>query len=288
MPARDRPGGDTSATRKDSVLARLPTNSSSSPGEPRAARIPGAGAPNAQGDVFLREVDDALREDQLLAAIRRYGKMAGAAIAAALLALAGYLWWGAHQESLAAAQAENFTAALDNVSLGNLPQASAQLQPLTSASGKGTQAAARLLQADIAAKRGTQGEADRIYRELADDGSAPAPYRDLANIRDVAMRFDTMPPDEVIARLRALAAPGNPWFGSAGELLGLAYVKQGRNDLAAPLFGAIARDKTVPETLKARARQMAAALGHDSVDDITGEAAPAGDGAPAAAQPAHS
>jgi hypothetical protein len=73
-----------------------------------------------------------------------------------------------------------------------------------------------------------------------------------------------------------------PWFGPAGELLALAYLKQGNKDLAGALFGAIAKDKDVPDTLKARARQMAGLLGFDAVDDIARAPAPAA-GAPAAA-----
>ena len=86
-----------------------------------------------------------------------------------------------------------------------------------------------------------------------------------------------MAPEAVIARLKPLAEPGNPWFGSAGELVGMAYLKQGNKALAGPLFGAISRDAKVPESLRARARQMAGLLGYDSIDDIA--RAPAGAGA---------
>jgi hypothetical protein len=65
-----------------------------------------------------------------------------------------------------------------------------------------------------------------------------------------------------------MAAPGNPWFGSAGELVGLAYLKQGRKDLAGPLFASIAKDTDVPQSLQTRARQMAGVLGYDAVTDV--------------------
>jgi len=72
----------------------------------------------------------------------------------------------------------------------------------------------------------------------------------------------------VVARLKPLAVPGNAWFGSAGELVGAAYLKQGRPELAGPLFAQIAKDKTVPETLRARARQLAGVLGVDAIEDV--------------------
>ena len=76
-----------------------------------------------------------------------------------------------------------------------------------------------------------------------------------------------MKPEDVIARLKPLAEPGDPWFGSAGELVGAAYLKQGKADLAGPLFASIAKDKDVPETLRSRARQMAGLLGVDAITD---------------------
>lgn len=221
----------------------------------------------AQNDAFLREVDDALREDELLTALRRYGKPALAVVVAGLLALAGYLWWDNYRNDQQATHGEQLILALDQLEAGNLATASAGLAPLAGGSD-GSAAAARLLRADIALKLGHTQEAAGQYAALAADSAAPQPYRQLASIREVAVRFDSMSPDAVIARLKPLAVPGNPWFGSAGELVGMAYLKQGNTALAGPLFGAIAREKTVPDTLRSRARQIAGLLGNDVIDDI--------------------
>jgi hypothetical protein len=72
----------------------------------------------------------------------------------------------------------------------------------------------------------------------------------------------------VIARLKPLAVPGNAWFGPAGEMVAMAYLDQGKSAEAGALFGAIAKDKDTPDTLKARARQMAGLLGVDAIDDV--------------------
>ena len=85
----------------------------------------------------------------------------------------------------------------------------------------------------------------------------PQPYRDAALIRQTALEFDSLKPEEVIGRLQPLAKPGNPWFGSAGEMTALALIKQGKKAEAGQLFATIAKDKSVPETLRARAAQIA-------------------------------
>jgi len=221
----------------------------------------------ASQDAFLREVDDALREDQFVTAFKRYGKPAGAGLVAALAGLAGWLWWGNHTEQQTAQRAEQLTIALDQLE-GNTPDmANPALAQISKGEG-GTAAIARLLSAGMAIKDGNKDQGVKIYAEVAADGNVPQPYRDLATVRGVAASYDTMKPQEVVARLKPLAIPGNPWFGSAGELVGLAYLKLGQKDLAGPLYAAMAKDKDLPDSLKARARQVAGVLGFDAIDDV--------------------
>jgi hypothetical protein len=240
----------------------------------------------AQQDVFLREVDDALREDQLKTALDRYGKLAAVAVVALLLALGGWLWWREHQQAVAGEQGEKFTIALDQIEAGQLAPAAAALAPLAGEGPAGARAAAKLMQAGIFAEQGRLADASKLYAAVAGDGDMPQPYRDLATIRQVAIDFDALPPATVIARLKPLAVPGNAWFGSAGELVAAAYLKQGRNDLAGPLFAQIAKDPKVPETLRSRTRQMSGLLGVDAIVDVASAAnnspvAAAGPAAPA-------
>ena len=222
----------------------------------------------AQQDVFMREVDEALRQDQLKTAMTRYGVIAGIAVVGLLLALGGWLWWREHQQAVAGEQGEKYMIALDQVEAGQLAPAIAALGPLVDEGPVGARAAATLMQAGIALEQGRKAEAAKLYAGIAADDAMPQPYRDLATIRAVAIDFDTLPPATVIARLKPLAVPGNAWFGSAGELVGAAYLKQGRNDLAGPLFAQIAKDPKVPESLRNRTRQMSGLLGVDAIVDV--------------------
>ena len=61
-----------------------------------------------------------------------------------------------------------------------------------------------------------------------------------------------------------LAQPGNPWFGVAGEMTALAHLKANEPAKAGQIFIAIAQDRTVAESLRARAEQMASSLGQDT------------------------
>lgn len=219
-----------------------------------------------QQDVFLREVDDALREDQFADALRRYGKPVGALIVAGLIGLGGYLWYQNHNAAQADARGEQMVKALDALDGNDLINGDKQLGSLAK-DGDSYGAAARLLQAGIAEEKGNSADAGKQFAAIAGDQNVPQAYRDLATLREISAGFDTMKPQDVVARLKPLAVPGNPWFGSAGEMLGIAYMKMGKNDLAGPLFATMAKDKGVPDTMRRRARQLAGLLGVDAVED---------------------
>lgn len=221
----------------------------------------------AQAEGFLREVDDALREDQVFTALQKYGKPVGALIAAGLLGLAGYLWYENHSNAKAAEQGEALTKALDDLEVRNLKAATDAVAPLAKDGTDGYRATARMLAAGVLSEQGKKAEAAKAFAAIAADADAPQAYRDLATIREVSLTFDQLGPDKVVERLKPLAVPGNAWFGSAGELVGLAYMKQGKNELAGALFAQIAKDKTVPDTLRRRTRQMAGLLGVDAVEE---------------------
>lgn len=219
-----------------------------------------------QQDVFLREVDDALREDQMMHALRRYGKPVGALIVAGLVALGGYLWYQNHMSGQADARGEEMVKALDILEANDLVNGKRDLLPLVK-DGGGYGLSAKMLEGAAAQQGGKNDEAAKAFAAVAADVSAPQAYRDLATVREVAAGFDKMKPEDVVARLKPLAVPGNPWFGPAGEMVGIAYMKMGKNDLAGPLFATLAKDKDVSETLRRRARQLAGLLGVDAIED---------------------
>ncbi|MEJ2409091.1 MAG: tetratricopeptide repeat protein [Novosphingobium sp.] len=222
----------------------------------------------AQQDVFLREVDDALRQDQLESFMTRFGKPLLAVIVLGLAGFGGWIYWSHRQTQELEGQTESFVQALDSVQASNWDDAKAKLEPLAARGENGNAVSARLLLAAIALEKDKKPEAIKLYRQVAADAKVPQPLRDLAKVREVAADFDAMKPEDVVKQLKPLAAPGNPWFGVAGEMVGMAYLKQGKKDLAAPLFGAIAKDENVNEGLRSRARQLAAVLGADALASV--------------------
>lgn len=220
---------------------------------------------------FLREVDDEVRRDQALAFWRRYGLALVIGIVVALAALGGWLYWRHHREQVAEAQGITLQSAYDQLGAEKPDAAAKPLAELAGSDVGGYRALARFTQADILLqKNDVRGAAAKFAAIAADDGVGQ-PFRDLALIRQTNAEFDTLKPEVVVQRLRGLAAPGNPWFGSAGELVAGAYIKQGRRDLAGQLLKKVAADEDVPETMRQRAVQLAGVLGVDAVGGSVGK-----------------
>lgn len=216
-------------------------------------------------EAFMREVDDAVREDRLASFWQRYGRWIIVLLVVGLVALAGWLYWQHDRQTRSQAVSEQMDKLLDTAVNGGNPDPK-ELDALTKADQPGYRAGALLTKAGLAAGKGDVKGAAAIYAAMAQDTGLDQPYRDLALIRRTALEFDTLPPQQVIDRLKPLAIEGAPWFGSAGEMVALAYVKMGKTDLAGPMFAAMAKDRNVPETIRSRARQMAGVMGIDAVD----------------------
>jgi hypothetical protein len=182
------------------------------------------------------------------------------AIGIGLVALAGFLYWRDSRSRQAGEAGEQFTQALAKIETGDVAAATPTLQTLAKSGDTGYAALATLMQAADAVQGGDTDKAIKLYGTVQADTKLPAPFRQLALVRGTQLEFDTLPPATVIERLKPLAVPGDPWFGVAGEMTAIAYLRDNKPALAAPLLSAIAADITLPPSTRARATQLGAAL----------------------------
>ena len=214
-------------------------------------------------ETFVREVDENLRRDQMQNFFKAYGSWLIVAVVLFLGASGGFIWWKQHQVQQSQAQVEKLAEIYKDIGSGNTSQSPQQLDEISKNGSKAVRASALFARAALALQQNDVKLATSTYKTIANDDGLPDPYRDAALIRQTALEFDQLKPGEAIARLQPLAKPGGPWFGSAGEMTALAMIKQGRKQEAGQLFAAIAADRSVPETIRGRATQLASSLGVD-------------------------
>jgi hypothetical protein len=219
-----------------------------------------------QNDVFMREVDEELRRDEMIAFGRKYGRWIAILVVLFLIVLGGSLYWRYHKEKVAGEHGEQFQAALDSIGNGKVDDAAKSLGTLAQSDSDGYRAMAMFTQADLLLKKNDLKGAAAKFAAIAGDTSLAKPFRDLALVRQTSAEYDGLKPQVVIDRLRPLAVKGNPWFGSAGEMMAVAYLQENQRDRAGKLFQEIAQDDGVPESIRQRAVQMAASLTADAGD----------------------
>lgn len=194
---------------------------------------------------------------------QRYGRWLLAAIGLGLAALGGWLWWQAEQVRQSEALSEQFSAALEKAESGSTTEAVESFTEIGNSNNASYRSLAAFSQAGIALNGGDAEKAAALFKGVADDPRAAQPLRDSATIKYLRVEFDKLPPEDVLKRVEPFLAGDSPWFPLAGELAALAHVKAGAPDKAGPLFYRIAADERTPVSLRARAEQMAAALGQD-------------------------
>ena len=217
-------------------------------------------------DTFLREVDDELRRERVNRFVARWGWYIVGALVAALAAVGGLIWWNHHKEVQAGEESTKLVQVIEQLDARNARGAAPGIDELAGSDRAGYRIAALFLRANAQVSTGAIPAAIETLKGIAADESAPQPFRDAALIRQTQLEFDSLNPQQVAQRLQPFVQAGNPWHGSAGEMLGIAMVKANQPQQAARIFEGLLRDPAVPDSIHARVQQFASSLGVDVVE----------------------
>lgn len=214
-------------------------------------------------EVFVREVDEELRRDQIKTLWNSYGRLLLVAAGLLLAGLAAYLIWKGQITKTAEADSEQLSAAIASLQANQPAEAVKKVEPLLADGSRTYRVAATFTKAAVHGQKNETKQAAALYAGIAADDSVAQPFRDLALIRQTMLEFDGLPPQQVIDRMKPLTIESGPWFGTAGELTALALIKAKRPAEAGRLLATISRDKQLPPTLRLRAARLANSLGAD-------------------------
>jgi hypothetical protein len=211
-------------------------------------------------DQFLREVDEAVRQDRYRALWDRFGLYIVAAAALIVAGVAGYKGWS-HWQVMKAKQAGTaFTSALALQESGQRDKAGEALATLAEKGPPGYRVLSRFQLAVSAAQAGDAEKAVSIYDALATDPSTDNILKGLATIQAATLRLETADYAEMERRLKGLIDQGSPWRYSARELLGLSAYRVKNMPEAEKQFSELLADQGTPANLRERADMMLAVI----------------------------
>jgi len=209
-------------------------------------------------DIF-REIDEELRRDNLLKLWSRYRRYIIGVAVFVLIIAGGIVAWREHQLSERRAQSARYASAL-NLARDGKEDDAVKVFGAIAHEGGGYAVLAALEEAALKAKSGDREAAAAAYDRIAATGEVDPSFRGLAVLLSVLQRMPEADPQSTIDRLAPLTASGNAWRPSAIELTALAKLKSGDKSGALGLFKSLADDESAPQSLRARAAEMAAAL----------------------------
>lgn len=220
---------------------------------------------------FIREVDEAVRQDRWLGLWKRYGPyLIGGALAIVLGTAAG-VGWREYQASERREEARRFAAAVELMEAGRAAEAAEAFTTLADNADRGYAVLARLRAAEALDRVGDPAAKVRLLETLAASDATETTFGDLARLLAAQERLDEADPDALAERLAGFTAPEHPWRYTALELLALAQMRAGETMAARETLTELVRASGTPANLMQRASELLSALGGPV--DRTGDAA---------------
>ena len=209
-------------------------------------------------DIF-KEIDEELRRESFAKLWKRYGVYLIGFVVVVILGTGVYVGWRQYDARLRAEEGERYQIALDLMHQDKFKEANAAFAALAQNSARRA-VLARFEEAAIMARNGDLAGATARYEAIAGDGSVDSAVRDLATILAAQYGLAHGNAAQIITRLQPLVATDGPWRPSAIELTALAQLKTGDKKAARANYQRLADDRTVPQGMRTRAAEMAAAL----------------------------
>jgi hypothetical protein len=213
-----------------------------------------------RGDSFLREVDEAVRQERYKKLWDQYGVYALGLAAFIVAGVAAYKGWAYWQERQAQAAGAKFSEALTMLDGADATKAKDVIALLAEEGPPGYRVLARFQLAAAEAKAGDIDKAVADYDALASDSSVDEILRGHATLQAAALRLDKTDYAEMERRLKDLAEGDSAWRFSARELLGLSAYRLNDMREAEKQFGALVGDQGTPPNLRERADMMLALI----------------------------
>lgn len=236
-------------------------------------------------DIF-NEIDEELRSDQMR---RLWSRYSGLIVVVALAIVVGVAGWRGYEywaETTARSDGDKYLAAIALSAKGDYAGAEAALKTVSTSGSSGYRTLARLRGADELLLSGDQPGAIAAFDALSSDNSVPALFQNFAAIRAAYLALDLDDRAKLEARVKPLAAAGNPWRHAAREILAFAAWKAGDIAGAKSWVDQIETDAETPADLTNRVTILSAVINGAKKPDTPAAAQTPATPAPAVNVPA--
>ena len=218
------------------------------------------GRGSVNSDEFIREVDEAVRQEQWQKLWKQYGSYIVAAALALVVGSAAAAGWRTWQENRRLDDARRYAARSSCCARTSPRRPARRLRR-----SPRTRTAAIACSPGCARLRPGRGPAGAAataaLEQLASNADNDPVYRSLGELLAAQRDFANAQPDALLAQLEPLAGIDDPWRYSALELRALAQMKSGDTAAARQTLDDLLADPLTPPHLGRRAAELLAFLG---------------------------
>jgi hypothetical protein len=219
------------------------------------------GRGSVNSDEFIREVDEAVRQEQWLKLWKQYGSYITAAALALVVGSAAAVGWRTWQENQRLDDARRYAAAQQLLRDDKPKEAGAAFAALAEDAHGGYRVLARLRAAEARARAGDPAAATTTLEQLAANDDSDPVYRSLGELLATQRDFANAQPHALLEQLEPLAGIDDPWRYSALELRAVAQMQSGDTAAARQTLDDLLADPLTPPHLGRRAAELLAFLG---------------------------
>lgn len=223
---------------------------------------------------FVQEVDQRVREERLLADLKRYGPWLAGLFLVFLIGIGGWQWWRQHEVSVAREQSVAFAAAQQMAQQNNLEGAKAAFLRLTTQGSPNYRVMARMEYAAIQQVQGDLDGAIASFDQAAAATSDPI-LKETAQLRAAYLAADTQDFEALRRRLQPLLQSHSRISYLGRELLGIQAWRTGHFDIARTTLQDIALAIDAPDGVRERAQVTISLLPAPAASGVASPATPA-------------
>jgi hypothetical protein len=213
-----------------------------------------------KADEFIREVDEAVRQERWLKLWKQYGTFIIGAALAIVLGTAVGVAWREYRASARLDEATQYAQAVELLRQDRPAEAAEIFANLAEDADSGYAVLARLRAAEARGEAGKPEAKLETLTRLAESDAAPV-YRDLGRLLAAQHQLGQAESGALAQELDGLAAPEEPWRYSALELQALAQMQAGETLQARRTLTTLVSEPGTPANLARRASELLESLG---------------------------
>ena len=208
-----------------------------------------------QDDLFINEINEGLKQDQMKKLWDKYGVYVIIFIATILTATVSFESFKAWQAKKSQEVSNAFATSLNLYKQGQTEKSISILKSISDGSSKIYGDIAELQTANILLDQGKNEEAFKILQFITENANNTQ-IGNIAAIKLASYKIDTAPFDEVNAILAPISKSNSPWTVIANELIAMLHIRENNLEEAQKIYMEILSMPNLSDTTKSRAQDM--------------------------------